>query len=255
MTERALVAEPVVGWRLWQISQPSAVTLDAATLDRMARAHEEGRNPFVGLAAARLCALATDLRWDTPVMDARCEYARFAGWGSFLSPLAPMPEPHDTPGRDCRCGVWALKSRESMYERIGQLALRPPPSGLVIAFGQVQLWGRIVEHESGYRGQHARPLDVQLVGKTDREAYEIAAFYNCTARAGPLPDEAAAAVQKAAEREREAAAQHVVSYNQMLTQMMQGVSAPPPANLHALRRAYGLRALRAPRPRRRWWSL
>jgi hypothetical protein len=52
------------------------------------------------------------------------------------------------PHRDCVCGVHAF--RELRY-------LRPRALGTAVA-GAVALWGRIVEHDLGFRAEHARPV-------------------------------------------------------------------------------------------------
>lgn len=56
---------------------------------------------------------------------------------------------HDAPHRDCSCGVYAVKDLSNVATTSAIW------STLVV--GEVALWGRIVEHERGYRAQYARP--------------------------------------------------------------------------------------------------
>jgi hypothetical protein len=60
---------------------------------------------------------------------------------------------NDAPQEKCRCGVYASKSLEYLhttgYERYG-------------ICGEVYLWGTVVEHELGWRAQHAYPKSLVL---------------------------------------------------------------------------------------------
>ena len=51
---------------------------------------------------------------------------------------------------ECTCGIYAHKTREQAVStarrRLG-----------TVVIGEVELWGRVVEHELGYRAQYARP--------------------------------------------------------------------------------------------------
>lgn len=60
---------------------------------------------------------------------------------------------HKTPHSDCTCGVYAVKSLEHLrqigYERRG-------------IYGEVYLWGTVVEHKLGWRAQFAYPKSLFL---------------------------------------------------------------------------------------------
>jgi hypothetical protein len=60
---------------------------------------------------------------------------------------------HRAPAQDCSCGIYAVSS--------------PADLGSVCAgvsvVGSVALWGRVVEHERGYRGELAYPQRLRLV--------------------------------------------------------------------------------------------
>jgi hypothetical protein len=81
------------------------------------------------------------LRWDEPVVHARC----FPANRSLLFGAGWVQELHDAPHPRCKCGVYAWH--------------RPPPSAPVPdpdrALGVVSLWGRVEVHEDGMRAEHA----------------------------------------------------------------------------------------------------
>ena len=60
---------------------------------------------------------------------------------------------HDAPQANCTCGVYAAKSLEHLrkngYDRCG-------------IYGEVCLWGTVVEHERGWRAQLAYPKNLFL---------------------------------------------------------------------------------------------
>lgn len=59
---------------------------------------------------------------------------------------------HPVPGMDCTCGLHAMRDPDP---------LRRARSPAVI--GTTALWGRVVEHEHGYRGEFAYPQRLRLV--------------------------------------------------------------------------------------------
>jgi hypothetical protein len=62
------------------------------------------------------------------------------------------PQFHDAPDERCRCGLHALTEER---------ALRWTRSPAVI--GTVALWGRVIEHEHGYRARFAYPQRLRLI--------------------------------------------------------------------------------------------
>lgn len=61
----------------------------------------------------------------------------------------------ELPGFNCTCGVYAAKTTEHLrqcgYKRFA-------------VHGEVYLWGKVVEHERGWRAQHAYPKTLFLAG-------------------------------------------------------------------------------------------
>jgi hypothetical protein len=78
--------------------------------------------------------------------EARCESAS----------LVQRWWPHEAPARRCRCGIYAARSLDD-FDRP-----RPawPPAAVV---GTASLWGRVIEHDRGWRASSAYPSRVRLV--------------------------------------------------------------------------------------------
>ena len=57
---------------------------------------------------------------------------------------------HESPRLDCRCGVYAAKT----FDRLERMGYTEAEGGVR---GEVFLWGRVVEHDHGWRAQFAYP--------------------------------------------------------------------------------------------------
>lgn len=62
---------------------------------------------------------------------------------------------HQAPARDCRCGIWGLKSE---WDFLHQTGTTRAVVGHVS--GKVALWGRVLEYALGYRAQYAYPYEL-----------------------------------------------------------------------------------------------
>ena len=122
-----VVVEPVVGWRIWNLSEDTA---------------EDMAGPRLWPAGA-----GGDLAWPPrrPV-EARCTIPRWLRTGG----------PHEPPGLGCRCGVYAARSLD-VFAR--ERPAWPPPT----VVGRASLWGRVVDHDRGWRAQFAYPARLRLV--------------------------------------------------------------------------------------------
>jgi hypothetical protein len=84
------------------------------------------------------------------VLAARCRAAAVVG---TIAGCAEGDDAHDAPQANCTCGVYASKSFEHLhttkYARCG-------------LYGEVNLWGTVVEHEQGWRTQFAYPKSLYL---------------------------------------------------------------------------------------------
>ncbi len=119
-----ILAEPIEGWRTWNLS-----------LDRSA-------DPLLHPARP-----SPDTWLPRHPLEARCA----------ASPILSLfRRPHDAPNAECTCGIYAARSLESMDRP--RPAWPPPP-----VVGTVSLWGRMVEHELGWRAAFAYPSRLRLV--------------------------------------------------------------------------------------------
>lgn len=65
------------------------------------------------------------------------------------------------PQVDCQCGLWGVPRQEHLPkygEFDGRRAVKH--SEHLIVVGQVHLWGRVIEHEHGWRAQYAYPYEL-----------------------------------------------------------------------------------------------
>ena len=116
------VAAPLVGFRRWGAKRGglySGIFVAGLFVP----------NPALGMVAPRIAQMPWPTDHDRP---AKC----FALRG------------HDAPYRDCNCG-WA-----AYYE----LAVQPELPAPECVWGAVVAWGHIIECESGFRAEFARPL-------------------------------------------------------------------------------------------------
>lgn len=119
-----ILAEPIEGWRTWNLSVDTA---DGPLL------HPARPGP--------------DAWWPRRPLEAKCR----------ASPILSLfRRPHDAPDAGCTCGIYAARSLESMERP--RPAWPPPP-----VVGTVSLWGRMVEHELGWRAALAYPSRLRLV--------------------------------------------------------------------------------------------
>lgn len=131
--------------------------LVAYLLDLIERArieHEEGWSP-VPVIGYRMWALHRDRLegvrtvWDGPSLSAKCA----AGYND-------IEVPH-TDGRCGRlgCGVYAAMRPDPVLESF------TPGAGHGYVAGRVELTGKVVEHETGYRAQHATAVAIVAVSR------------------------------------------------------------------------------------------
>lgn len=68
---------------------------------------------------------------------------------------------HDAPDPECRCGIYAAGRQEHVEEIICRLA-SATGGALVrsVVYGRVRLWGHVIEHDRGWRGENAYPAEI-----------------------------------------------------------------------------------------------
>jgi hypothetical protein len=117
-------AEPIEGWRTWNLSADRPAGPLLHPVGPGVDAWRPGHPP-----------------------RARC------GATPFLSLIRPT---HEAPDPNCTCGIYAARSLEEIERP--RPAWPPPP-----VVGTVTLWGRIMEHERGWRAAFAYPSRLRLV--------------------------------------------------------------------------------------------
>lgn len=80
------------------------------------------------------------------LLEARCKVCEFAWWRSGHK---AEHSSHTAPDLECTCGIYASKALERLHRR--------PRFERFLIYGQVSLWGTLVEHEHGWRAQFAYP--------------------------------------------------------------------------------------------------
>lgn len=62
---------------------------------------------------------------------------------------------HPAPQKECTCGVWSFKTLDVLIPALNAYTVK--------VFGNVSLWGRIIETENGFRAQFAYPKELWLL--------------------------------------------------------------------------------------------
>lgn len=63
---------------------------------------------------------------------------------------------HHAPAFDCTCGMWSMKTLQGVWDYFGGHYAQMSTQTSVLAVGEVSIWGRVIEHEIGYRSEKAR---------------------------------------------------------------------------------------------------
>jgi hypothetical protein len=91
-------------------------------------------------------ALGSSSRWE-PKVAARATCVIGGG----------VKDAHAAPHFSCRCGYWSFKTRELLEESLERYA------NSVDVIGQVEIWGRVIECDNGYRSEFAYPKELWLL--------------------------------------------------------------------------------------------
>lgn len=118
--------EPLVGWRAWHVIE---------TPDGL-RLHSIGR-PVV---------------WE-PGVEQRADCRRRSSW-----PRRRRDRQHPAPEPTCSCGVWAVRRPQLAIAGLDIYGRSWKPVHRVL--GRVSLWGRVVEHDQGWRAECAYPAEL-----------------------------------------------------------------------------------------------
>lgn len=75
------------------------------------------------------------------------------------APATCRADDHSAPQMDCDCGYWSFKTKEKMIATFAESGRDRHP----VVFGPVEIWGRVIEHEHGYRSEFAYPKELWLL--------------------------------------------------------------------------------------------
>lgn len=110
------------------------------------------------------------------------EVEAYRAWGlagdflvSFNGAVWPPDVPMDGSGIDIdnATGIYAF-AKLSVAKEYAQAYLR---NGAACAIGRVLMWGEVVVHETGYRAEYARPVEIIAVFNTKTTATDIERRY------------------------------------------------------------------------------
>ena len=73
--------------------------------------------------------------------------------------VAMLHGPTEVPREGCGCGLYAVKSLDALIEIVVGGAGRPI-LGSAVLMGTVELAGKVIEHELGYRASHGRVVEL-----------------------------------------------------------------------------------------------
>ena len=149
---------PLVGYRLWRVEnedeEPAFFPLNDRTPDWSGATH--------GWVAAS-CRVLPDLSVDFSV-----------------SPDGELVEdiliPNRVPGEDCTCGFYAMKdlSPQLLLSASMPAAFTSTPPKVRYVLGRVELAGKIIEHDFGYRAERACIVEL-IPGRGEERAVEAIA--------------------------------------------------------------------------------
>ena len=199
------VREPLLAWRVWRV-------LPFQRLD--------------GTRTLRLCAVGTlgaPKLWEPRLATT----AVCSGYGSQ----------HEAPWPDHECGIWALKRAEDARRRMVGFMQTQGDEPVGWAVGQVSLWGRVIEHEHGYRAQHAYPYSVSVETADDQTVQVLRDEYAVDVdwAGSDLYAKALAKRESRAERaappplDRKAILQRLEAIEKMLGELDQALPPEPPS--------------------------
>jgi hypothetical protein len=115
-----IVREPIVGWRQWKFMYPHF-----------------------------LANLGNDTIYvPREKIEAHCEQYSTPGTLVLRKDHSEQQAPHLT----CMCGIYAYKEKPRLLREIRNIY-----SGLRLVYGEINLWGKVIEHEDGYRAQFGYP--------------------------------------------------------------------------------------------------
>lgn len=102
--------------------------------------------------------------------------------------ICGLGQGHRPPHPSCTCGIYASRTAERVaMDLVAHLRTQGVPVQSAFAIGPVKLWGRVCEHEHGWRAEYAYPgAPLVLLGDvTEADADVLAARYGVRCVRGP----------------------------------------------------------------------
>ncbi len=180
---------PIIAYRSWAVSASC----------RQVKSTGDGRKAWPRLAApAAACVHHAD-SYFSGMLD------MYTAMGGAQNPAKAIPdddEHHEAPNYGCKCGFYAMKR------------VRDIPNGGNV-YGRVALWGRIIEHEGGYRSQYAYPQVFFVHPEADEKMHgtlrTLSQQYGC--EVAPMPMELVVELKERAEEAGRARQAHVTMFS------------------------------------------
>jgi len=134
--------EPIIAWRAWRVGTPTY-----------------------------LASTNNNTRWVLGDMTAECikSVRMYIGFHDGPAPSSECPDPG--------CGIYAVRQLEDLIDQPGVPRVRELVNRQNYVVGQVALWGKIIEHERGYRAQYARPVSIGIFDGSPTYTQSVLATY------------------------------------------------------------------------------
>jgi len=84
---------------------------------------------------------------------------------------------HAAPLAAHHCGIYAFRTREAAERLLARCSRGGFAGCRPVAVGAVSLWGRVIPHSDGWRGQYAYPYELVVVGGDDEVAPDLRRRY------------------------------------------------------------------------------
>lgn len=151
--------EPITGYRVWLSGDQEAFGPSVGN----------SASPAFQLRPDRLCSFQTTEFWQPrKPIRANCKLK-----GSYmLTGVEAVPVPQEVPAKTCSCGVWAVRSMADLQAVLAIYYHDFDPADAIV-LGSVHLWGRVIEHELGYRAEFAYPKEIWALRPEQEELGRI----------------------------------------------------------------------------------
>lgn len=170
MTEPTLAIEPIVAHRAWGLvtDKDNEPHLTPVTEP----AHTSYRPSVWGGVEESAVPWATPGIWH----EAECRFKQMPGTIHVRMSFGRHGKVH------CHCGFWGVKdpnmpSMAGILSLVWDWNLETKQLARFVS-GKVEMKGKVVEHEDGYRGQYARPVALYTTGRWDSIIERTAARYD-----------------------------------------------------------------------------